>query len=83
MVTCTSFSASANVPAETGGPLIGPVPNVGGAPGVDAGAAGPIGDAEGDGDDGPPQAAAAATAPSGAARRNSRRVFMALVDISR
>jgi len=34
IVTCASFSASANVAADTGGPDTGPVPNVGGAPGV-------------------------------------------------
>ena len=31
--TCTSFSASANVPGETSGPVEGDVPNAGGAPG--------------------------------------------------
>src|SRR5581483_11818431 len=30
---CTSFSASENVAAETGGPACGAVPNAGGAPG--------------------------------------------------
>src|SRR5438876_11161620 len=34
MVTCISFSASANVAGVTGGPAPAPVPNVGGAPGV-------------------------------------------------
>ncbi len=34
IVTCASFSASANVAGETGGPDTGAVPNVGGAPGV-------------------------------------------------
>jgi hypothetical protein len=34
IVTCISFSASANVDAETSGPEPVPVPNVGGAPGV-------------------------------------------------
>ena len=33
IVTCISFSASANVAGDTGGPVTGPVPNVGGAPG--------------------------------------------------
>jgi hypothetical protein len=33
-VTWASFSASANVPADTAGPTAGAVPNVGGAPGV-------------------------------------------------
>src|SRR5215467_10951086 len=40
IVIWASFSASANVAGDTGGPVIGPVPNVGGAPGVDAGTAG-------------------------------------------
>src|SRR6185295_19031410 len=35
IVTCASFSASAKVDGATGGPETGPVPNVGGAPGVD------------------------------------------------
>jgi hypothetical protein len=34
IVTCISFSASANVPALTSGPVSGAVPKVGGAPGV-------------------------------------------------
>ena len=34
IVTCASFSASANVVGVTGGPDTGPVPNVGGAPAV-------------------------------------------------
>jgi hypothetical protein len=34
MLTCTSFSASANVVAETSGPAAGAVLNAGGAPGV-------------------------------------------------
>ena len=34
IVTCASFSASANVAGETAGPAAGAVPNVGGAPGV-------------------------------------------------
>jgi hypothetical protein len=34
IVTCASFSASANVEAATGGPAAGDVPKVGGAPGV-------------------------------------------------
>src|ERR1041384_6516884 len=33
IVTCISFSASANVSGETAGPLPAPVPTVGGAPG--------------------------------------------------
>src|SRR5437868_4459181 len=36
IVTCISFSASANVAGVTTGPEPGPVPNVGGAPGVAA-----------------------------------------------
>ena len=36
IVTCISFSASANVAAVTAGPEPAPVPNVGGAPGVPA-----------------------------------------------
>ena len=70
-VTCASFSASANVAADTGGPLTGPVPNVGGAPAVgddDGGAA----DCESG-----RHAAAAASAVNGAVIRNCRRVFMA------
>src|SRR5262249_40307540 len=34
IVTCISFSASAKVAGDTGGPEPGPVPNVGGAPAV-------------------------------------------------
>src|SRR6266511_3727809 len=34
IVTCISFSASANVAGDTAGPAVGPEPNVGGAPGV-------------------------------------------------
>ena len=37
IVTCASFSASANVEAATGGPDAGDVPKVGGAPGVAGG----------------------------------------------
>ena len=37
IVTCASFSASANVAGDTGGPDTGAVPNVGGAPGVGGG----------------------------------------------
>src|SRR3954464_13666319 len=39
MVTCASFSASANVDGETAGPETGPAPNGGGAPGVTGAAA--------------------------------------------
>src|SRR5215218_5631374 len=40
IVTCTSFSASANVAGETAGPVRGAVPKVGGAPGGGADGAG-------------------------------------------
>ena len=71
VVTCASFSASANVAAETGGPDAVPVPKVGGAPGV-VGGVGPA-------DPGCSrlQAAAAPRTPSGAVIRNCLRVFMA------
>src|ERR1041385_6871408 len=70
IVTCMSFSASANVSGETAGPLPAPVPNVGGAPGgaevedefVDVGLL--------------RQAAAATRTAIGAWFRNWRRVFM-------
>src|SRR5262249_28334173 len=70
IVTCTSFSASANVAGVTTGPAAVPAPNVGGAPGV--------GDVAG-GDEGCGwlrHAAAPTRNPSGAATRNWRRVFM-------
>src|SRR3954454_4304035 len=38
---CTSFSASAKVDVETGGPASGDVPKAGGAPGVAVAASGP------------------------------------------
>ena len=70
MVICTSFSASANVSAVTGGPEPGPVPKVGGAPavvdagGLDAGAdCGAVGAAS-------LHAAVATRNPSGALIRN-------------
>src|ERR1041385_3492453 len=70
IVTCISFSASANVSGETAGPLPAPVPNVGGAPGgaevedefVDVGLL--------------RQAAAASRTAIGAWIRNWRRGFM-------
>jgi hypothetical protein len=70
IVTCTSFSASANVAAETGGPDSGPVPKVGGAPGVVGGTGGV-----------PTWASVrremiAARAPIGAVIRNRLRVFI-------
>src|SRR5262245_66361439 len=73
IVICTSFSASANVPAETGGPVTGPVPNVGGAPGVEEAGAELVADPEGDGE-WPVHAAAAAGGPRGVAGRDWRRV---------
>src|SRR3954447_5186645 len=42
IVTCTSFSASANVDGDTGGPDAGAAPKVGGAPGVAADGAPPV-----------------------------------------
>src|SRR5207302_3257969 len=68
-------SASANVVGETGGPVTGPVPNVGGAPGV----AGVVtGGAEGGAVFSPLRhATAAPRTPSGAVMRNCLRVFMA------
>ncbi len=70
IVTCESFSASANVDGETAGPVAGAVANVGGAPGVaDGGVAAPCCASS-------PHAIAAATTPSGVAIRNCRRVFM-------
>ena len=48
MVTCISFSASANVEGVTAGPEPAPVPNVGGAPG----GAEPTVGVDCDGDDG-------------------------------
>src|SRR4051812_44496136 len=69
IVTCASFSASAKVEPETGGPVTGPVPKVGGAPAVP--------EDEGDGFCGSVRhAAAAAIAATGAVIRNCRRVFM-------
>src|SRR5882672_2077820 len=72
IVTCASFSASANVDGDTAGPDAGAVPKVGGAPGVVGGA-----------DTVAPccslrHATAAPSAPSGAAIRNCLRVFMAI-----
>jgi hypothetical protein len=69
IVTCTNFSASANVAGETAGPTSGAVPNVGGAPGVE--------DVDGTDDfcSSPRQAAATPSRPIGAWIRNCRRVF--------
>jgi hypothetical protein len=72
IVTCASFSASANVDGETGGPDIGPVPKVGGAPGV-------VGGAGGVPTCGSARRAIAASAPIGAVIRNCLRVFMVYV----
>src|SRR6266536_1054310 len=69
IVTCISFSASANVAGETAGPEPAPVPNVGGAPGVSGV------DCELDGPDLLRQAAVTSTA-IGAVIRNWRRVFI-------
>ena len=70
IVTCASFSASAKVAGETGGPDSGPVPKVGGAPGVAGAADDPLwGSAR--------HATAAASAPIGAVMRNCLRVFIA------
>jgi hypothetical protein len=69
IVTCTSFSASAKVDAETSGPAAGAVANVGGAPGVEG--AGAVA-----GDDSLRHAIVAPSMPSGAVIRNWRRVFM-------
>jgi hypothetical protein len=74
IVTCASFSASANVEAATGGPDAGDVPKVGGAPGVAGGGGGPP--AAGGWSR---QATAAATTPSGADIRNCLRVFIGIV----
>jgi hypothetical protein len=76
MVTCTSFSASANVAGLTAGPDPAPVPNVGGAPGV-AGVPGAAGDdCEIAGSGSLRHALAATRTPSGAVIKNCRRVFM-------
>src|SRR5437870_4974926 len=69
IVTCISFSASANVAGETAGPEPAPVPNVGGAPGVSGG------DCEPDDPVLLRQEAATSTA-IGAVIRNWRRVFI-------
>jgi hypothetical protein len=78
IVTCASFSASTNVAGVTGGPDNGPVPNVGGAPGVFGDGADPLAaaGAGAGGCDSDRQAAAALSTPIGAVIRNFRRVFM-------
>src|SRR6478736_6874421 len=69
-VTWASFSASANVPADTAGPTAGAVPKVGGAPGV----LGTPDEPDGVWDVSPPlHAAAAPINPSGAWTMKSRR----------
>jgi hypothetical protein len=76
IVTWASFSASANVVAETSGPTAGAVLNATGAPGVDGvegSVAAPVCLAFVS--DSPRHAAAAATRPNGARMRNCRRVF--------
>src|SRR5437899_7473239 len=70
IVTCASFSDSANVAADTAGPDSGDVPKVGGAPGVGGG----VGTALAGGWS--RQATAAPTTPSGAVIRNCLLVFM-------
>jgi aminobenzoyl-glutamate utilization protein B len=72
IVTCASFSASANVVAVTSGPTGGAVLNATGAPGVAGWAAG---DCVAPPSLSPRHAAAAAARPSGARMRNCRRVF--------
>jgi hypothetical protein len=79
IVTCISFSASANVAGDTGGPATGAVAKVGGAPGVVGGAAGA--------DDGGVVTVVcgvslrqAIAAPSAAVIRNCLRVFIAVCD---
>ena len=74
IVTCASRSASLNVDGETGGPDTGPVPKVGGAPGV-AGGAGTAAFCDG-------LRQATASAPNGAVIRNRRRVFTARRSLS-
>src|SRR5262249_36982747 len=79
MVTCASFSASANVAADTGGPGGGPVPDVGGGPAGRRGR-GVVGVVE-EPAGGPLcgsllHANAAASAPMGAVTRNCLRVFI-------
>src|SRR5947207_3374994 len=70
IVTCISFSASANVAGETMGPEPVPVPKVGGAPGA-AGV-----DCELEDGLSLRQATVAVRNPSGARTRNWRRVFI-------
>src|SRR5262245_30250816 len=78
IVTCISFSASAKVAGDTGGPAAGALANVGGAPGV-------VGGVPGGGVGGVAtvvlcgslrQAIAAPSAPIGAVIRNCLRVFI-------
>src|SRR5262245_34924863 len=73
MVTCMSFSASANVAGVTTGPEPAPVPNVGGAPGVAGGVGEGVCDSALSGER---KAAVATSTPSGARIRNWRRVFI-------
>src|SRR5262249_45808716 len=73
IVTCASFSASANVEAATGGPDAGDVPKVGGAPGVvGSGVWLTVAGCRSR------QATAAPTTPSGAVIRNCLRVFIGI-----
>src|SRR5262245_10208137 len=74
IVTCASFSASANVEAATGGPDAGDVPKVGGAPGVvGSGVSPPVAGCPSR------QATAAPTTPRGAVIRNCLRVFIGII----
>src|SRR5688572_11301455 len=73
IVTCISFSASANVAGETSGPTGGAVLNAGGAPGVAA--VPPVAVAVPDCGSEPRHAATVAARPSGALTRNWRRVL--------
>src|SRR5919107_279592 len=78
IVTCINFSASAKVAGVTTGPAPLPVPNVGGAP---AGGA-VVCVLAGGGVVSLRQAEAATSRPSGARRRNCRRVFIGRGDYS-
>src|SRR5204863_8261431 len=75
IVTCISFSASANVAGVTSGPTGGALLSAGGAPGVsgvaDFAVAPPV-----DACSSPRHAAIVTARPTGALRRNWRRVFM-------
>jgi hypothetical protein len=74
--TCASFSASANVAADTDGPAAGAVPKVGGAP-AGAAAGAPCGPATGFSLR-PRHASATPSSPIGARIRNCLREFTSL-----